>query len=153
MLLNKNIKEKNRLNKITIWDTAGQERFNSIVKVYFKSVHGAICMYDVTNINTLHHAERWIQQILSHYQDEEKPKIILVGNKIDLLYKSINEISNKKTFIEKNKTFINHLISQYNLLDHVVISSKLENINFIYEKLYKNIEIQSKFNKNYIKKR
>ena len=98
-------------------------------------------MYDVTNINTLHHAEKWIQQILTHYQDEEKPKIILVGNKIDLLYKSINEICDKKNnFIEKNKAFIEYLISQYNLLDHVVISSKLENINFIYDKLYKSIE-------------
>lgn len=154
--LTKNIKENNRLNKITIWDTAGQERFNSIVKVYFKNVHGAICMYDITKISTLYNAEKWIQQLLSDYKDEDenKPKIILVGNKIDISYKSINNICDKKEhFINNHKDFIDQLVVKYKLLDHYIISSKYENIDFIYDKLYKNIENPIKIQQELYKKK
>jgi hypothetical protein len=35
--------------KLQIWDTAGQERFRSISVNYFKSAHGFIIVYDLTN--------------------------------------------------------------------------------------------------------
>ena len=138
--MTKGIQEENIYHKLNIWDTAGQERFNSIVRLYFKNIHGAICMYDVTNIDSLKDTEKWINEIYEFYAYEKKPKIILVGNKIDLLYENTKSFEEKKNiFMEKNKDYIDYLKDKYNLLDHFIITCKYEPITFIYEKLYKNI--------------
>ena len=138
--MTKGIQEENIYHKLNIWDTAGQERFNSIIKLYFKNINGAICMYDVTNIDSLKDTEKWINEIYEFYDYGKKPKIIIVGNKIDLLYKNIKSFEErKKKFMEQNRDYIDYLKDKFKILDHVIISCKYEPISFIYEKLYKNI--------------
>lgn len=139
--MTKGVQEDNIYHKLNIWDTAGQERFNSIIKLYFKNMNGAICMYDVTNLDSLKDTEKWITEIYEYYGYGKQPKIILVGNKIDLLYDNIKSFEEKKRiFIESNENYINYLKEKYELLDHFIISCKTEPIEFIYEKLYKNID-------------
>lgn len=69
------------LTKISVWDTAGQERFRSIVKMYFKNVHGFVIMYDVRSETASYSLEYWYDII-----QEECPNsyILIVCNKIDL---------------------------------------------------------------------
>lgn len=78
-IYDKNNKEK--VVKVGMWDTAGQERFRSIIKLYFKSVHGFVIMYDTQSKNPEKELRHWLDII-----DEENAhsyKIILC-NKMDL---------------------------------------------------------------------
>lgn len=64
-----------------VWDTAGQERFSSLLPMYFRSTKIFIFVFDVTALDTV--------QDYDKYQDNlniaDDYKIIVVGNKIDLL--------------------------------------------------------------------
>ena len=35
--------------RLALWDTAGQERFRSITQTYYRGVHGAVLVYDITD--------------------------------------------------------------------------------------------------------
>ena len=67
--------------KIQLWDTAGQERFHSITKNYYKTAHGIILIYDVTEKLTYENIKKWVTQIREEVSS--KVTIVLVGNKID----------------------------------------------------------------------
>jgi Ras-related protein Rab-1A len=64
------------------WDTAGQERFRTISSTYYRGAHGIIIVYDVTNIETFHNVQRWMQEIEKYAKDNVSK--LLVGNKSDL---------------------------------------------------------------------
>jgi small GTP-binding protein len=67
--------------KVHIWDTAGQERFKSISVNYFRSAHGFMFVYDVTNKNTFQNLGSWVDVAFNN----NKSTLVnfLVGNKID----------------------------------------------------------------------
>ena len=66
---------------LDIWDTAGQERYNSLAPMYYRGSSAAIIVYDITSIETLNQAKRWIREVRGAIDD---CPIILVGNKLDL---------------------------------------------------------------------
>ena len=78
----------NKLIKLEIWDTAGQDRFRAISKSFFKGIHGAILIYDVTNEATFNH----IQDVLKLIDQNENhlPKV-LVGNECDKDNRKVSE--------------------------------------------------------------
>ena len=78
----KDIVLNNKLIKLQIWDTAGQERYRNIAKNYFQSSDGFIIVYDISNLETFEKLDYWIEQIQTNSQ--EKTKMFLFGNKIDL---------------------------------------------------------------------
>lgn len=67
--------------KLQIWDTAGQERFRTIASSYYRGAHGIVVVYDVTNAESFHNVQHWLQEI-DQYSRENVPKL-LVGNKSD----------------------------------------------------------------------
>ncbi|OLS14672.1 MAG: small GTP-binding protein [Promethearchaeota archaeon CR_4] len=71
----------------SIWDVGGQQIFQNIRPTYYKGAHGALILFDVTNISTLAHATDWVEEI--HIALRKIP-IYLVGNKIDLPYDKAN---------------------------------------------------------------
>ena len=75
------LKYKDLVIKLHIWDTAGQERFKSIAVNYFKSSHGFIFVYDVTEIETFKNVESWID--LAILNSNNAVLSFLVGNKCD----------------------------------------------------------------------
>jgi Ras-related protein Rab-1A len=84
----------NDLNaKIQIWDTAGQERFKSISVNYFRSAHGFIFAYDVSNKLSFQNIEHWIQLAFANNKTSEVN--FLVANKIDLDNRVITEDQGK----------------------------------------------------------
>ena len=73
---------KNKKLKMQIWDTAGQERFNTLTKGFFKSAHGIMIVYSITDEKSFQQIGKWMNQIKENAPPDVK--ILLVGNKSDL---------------------------------------------------------------------
>ena len=74
-------------HKVILWDTSGQDKFNFILDAYFKSVSGAIIMYEVTDQSSYNQAEKWIEKFKN--KNNNNLPIIVLSNKIDLDKKRI----------------------------------------------------------------
>ncbi|KAJ6248996.1 ras and ef-hand domain-containing protein [Anaeramoeba flamelloides] len=85
--------------KLKIWDTAGQERFHSLTPLYYRGAKGAIIVYDITNSESYKRATDWILELREN--GEQDAKIVLVGNKIDLERKVVEDTTAQK-FADKN---------------------------------------------------
>ena len=66
-----------------IWDTAGQEKYKAICMHHFKNAVGAILIFDLTRPKTFENCVTWLQDF--KMQAEEKAKIVLFGNKLDIV--------------------------------------------------------------------
>ena len=89
------------ITKIHIWDTAGQERFKSIAVNYFKSSHGFIFVYDITNRESFENLNNWID--LAFQNNQNHFINFLIGNKCDLENDRKVSIEEGKNFAEKKK--------------------------------------------------
>ena len=74
--------------KLQIWDTAGQETYKSIIRAYYRGSAGALLIFDVTDKNSFEHIKTWLNEIRSYANDNVK--IILIGNKTDLLRRTVS---------------------------------------------------------------
>jgi small GTP-binding protein len=85
--------------KLQIWDTAGQERFKTISKAYYKSVHGVLFVYDLTQIESFNNLTKWIEEIGANApQDVQR---IIVGAKSDMEENRQVPFEQAKEFAEK----------------------------------------------------
>jgi Ras-related protein Rab-1A len=87
--------------KLQIWDTAGQERFRSISVNYFKSAHGFLIVYDITNRNSFNNLNSWIDLVSQHNQNTACN--FIVGNKCDLNNQRAIDIEEGKKFAFSKK--------------------------------------------------
>ena len=121
---------------IELWDTAGQERYKSLAPIYYRNSDIAIILYDVTNNHSKNSAIKWINVI-----NEELPesKILLFGNKIDLVNDEINQIDISGGNIYKEvgsaKSNINIKTSLMSLLNEIDFSTSVINKNFNNQKV------------------
>lgn len=69
--------------KLQLWDTAGQERFRTITPSYYRSAHGIIVVYDVTDQESFNSVKTWLSEI-DKLASSNVSKL-LVGNKCDLI--------------------------------------------------------------------
>ena len=69
--------------KIQFFDTAGQEKYRSICSTYYKNSDGVILVYDVADRMTYESIGSWLEELYRHQAKESK--VMLVGNKIDLI--------------------------------------------------------------------
>ena len=76
---------------LNIWDTAGEEKYHAMAPMFYRGAQGAVIIFDVTKRETFNRATKWFHE-LSEFA-EGNPKIILVGNKIDLPNR---EVSNQE---------------------------------------------------------
>ena len=67
--------------KLLLWDTAGQEVFRSFTQNFLRGSKVIVIVYDITHQKIINQLENWLQEAKKQIQN---PKIILVGNKIDL---------------------------------------------------------------------
>lgn len=72
---------KNDNKTFDIYDTCGQERFFSILPIYFRNVKLILFVFDVSKLDTLDIFNTYIPMINTC----ENYKIIIIGNKIDLI--------------------------------------------------------------------
>ncbi|KAG9462239.1 ras-related protein Rab-19 [Eleutherodactylus coqui] len=71
--------------KVQVWDTAGQERFRTITQSYYRSAHGAIIAYDITQRQTFESVPHWIYEVEKY--GAANLMLMLIGNKSDLVEK------------------------------------------------------------------
>ncbi len=69
--------------KFQVWDLAGQVRFQVVREGYYKGAHGAILIYDITNMESYQNTPNWIYEFWKNNGRGVTP-FILVANKIDL---------------------------------------------------------------------
>ena len=79
----KTININGNLFNLNIWDTAGEEKYHALAPIFYQNSDGVIIVYDCTKKETFEKAEKWINE-LSEILEDNKHRIILVGNKIDL---------------------------------------------------------------------
>jgi small GTP-binding protein len=96
--------------KIKIWDTSGQDRFKIIRMTYYKNIHVAIIMCDLTNPNSLKRIKYWIDEYNNfriynsgYGNNNINTYFIIIGNILD--------INNTKI----SKTDIDNLLYNYNI--------------------------------------
>ena len=85
--------------QINLWDTAGQEAYRSLIKVYFRGVDVAMILFDLTKRCTFDVLDQWVEEITQN-AGNEKFKIILIGNKLDL---PTREVTDEEFRLKANK--------------------------------------------------
>ena len=80
--------------KLQLYDTGGGDHFRSIVSAYYPTTDAIVIVYDISDIDSFRHVERWLSDALqskkdhsplsaSAFKDQNIPKF-LIGNKTDL---------------------------------------------------------------------
>ena len=75
--------EKEKFAKLSIWDVAGQERFKILRRSFYKGIHGALLVFDLSRAQTFTDMKKWLIDLRSII--EEKIPVVIIGNKSDLL--------------------------------------------------------------------
>ncbi len=98
--------------KLQLWDTAGQERFKAITKNYYKSAHGCIIIYDLTDRESFDNILYWLDQV-AELSGESIVKI-LVGSKADLIEQRQVSREEGQSYAEKYNMFFMEVSSKQN---------------------------------------
>lgn len=67
---------------VHVWDTAGTPQYRSVVPMFCRDTDIAIIVYDVTNKSSFDRINDWYEFV----HKNSDPALIIVGNKIDLVY-------------------------------------------------------------------
>ena len=87
--------------RLQIWDTAGQEKFHSLIPSYIRNSTVAVFVFDITSENSFEDLEKWYKMV----EDIANPKLVVVGNKVDLEEeRKISEEDGKK-FADAHQAF------------------------------------------------
>ena len=100
----KTIEVRGKKIKLQIWDTAGQERYAPLLSMYYRNADICICMFDASNHSSLIELEKLFPKL------SPDTKIIVLGNKIDLLNNFLPVILNPLNISKRNsdsKIFFN----------------------------------------------
>jgi small GTP-binding protein len=126
-----------------IQDTSGSNRFDTLLPMYFRGTSIFIFVFDMSNLDSVRNFDRYITKL----NELETYKIIVVGNKIDLIEESYIDIT-KNNLKQKFTT----LPIADKIFDYVFVSAKTGvGMNNFYEvldacgiemgKLIKDVEI------------
>ena len=120
--------------KIHLWDTAGQERFHTIKLPYYRGSHAIIFVFDITNRDSFHNLQYWINEITSN-RDKNLVGII-VGNKNDLSNRAVTIeeaiIFSQKYYLKYLETSARGNIGIMDILENVIQNIK-ENEKIVQE--------------------
>ena len=93
------VRIENKNIYMQIWDTAGEERFLSMTRVFYKGANVILLVYDISSRLSFNKLEFWLNEALSVC--DFKTKIILIGNKSDLVLK--REVTKEEAIEFANK--------------------------------------------------
>ena len=124
--------ENGKKVKLQIWDTAGQERFKNITASYYRGASGIILIYSINDRESFDNLTSRLIEINKQYIQNKIPPILLVGNQVE----------EKKRLVRKEEG--EAIADEYGLMFSECNSKTGENINFIFNKLIKNIIMNEK---------
>lgn len=131
----------NKIIKSYIWDTAGQERFMAIVSSYYRTVNGAILIFDLSDRESFMTLYVWMKE-LENNKNSKNINVILVGNKCDLEKDAVND--NDILDFMKNSTYP---------ISYLKASAKTgHNVEKVFDTIVQNIYELHKLNNSLIKK-
>lgn len=65
-----------------VWDIAAKERFDKSKELFFKSIFGALLVFDVTNRESFNNIRYWLEELRKI--ESKELALVIVGNKTDL---------------------------------------------------------------------
>lgn len=71
-----------RWKNMDIWDTAGQEQYRTLMALYFRRMHAALVMFDLSSRVSFDETNYWTDEVRKH---SPHARILLIGCKADLL--------------------------------------------------------------------
>ncbi|MBN1801102.1 MAG: GTP-binding protein [Candidatus Lokiarchaeota archaeon] len=110
-VLTKEIEIDSKPCQLMIWDVTGQERFRFMIEDYFRGAHGALILFDITNMKSFVNIEKWMTLIKKVYNNFP---VILVASKYDL-----------EEFSMVGDLYATKLQKRLGMIDYVKTSSKL----------------------------
>ena len=70
-----------RWENMNIWDTAGQEQYRALMAMYFRRLHAALVVFDLTSRVSFDETQYWVNEVRKH---SPNARILLIGCKADL---------------------------------------------------------------------
>lgn len=124
----KNIKTNNNNYSLQLWDLSGNPRFRVISYMYLKDANIVFLLFDLHNYN-INKIKEWIELIKE--KSNKYPKIILIGNKLDLVKEPVKILEKINSEILNNVTYLEISIKDNINIDKLnnIISSSLDKIN------------------------
>lgn len=124
--------ENNKVFKFNVWDTAGQERFKAVVRNFYRGINGIILVFDLSDRCSFDDLSYWLNEI--DYNCNERPYILLIGNKNDLKHKDLLKDDEIKYFCKDNN------------LDYLFTSAKEESGNELNNRIFGMMSKRINFN-------
>ena len=160
--ISKKIVRDTDLINLQIWDTAGQERFHNLTPLYYRNSNAALLVFDLTSLESFKKAEYWINELETYIGEVEEEsnsneergrdtmKIILVGNKVDLLTGGVCRFEAQIIeFMNMHKRVVKYF--QTSAKENMQIMDLFEYItNSIDESLFHDIDEENKSKKGII---
>ena len=98
---NFNIKLQDKIIKLQIWDTCGQELYRSLITNFYRNSSLAIVVYAVNSLESFEDLDMWFRELRIHSNPDIK--IVLVGNKTDLVDERVVTTKQGEDFAKLNK--------------------------------------------------
>lgn len=70
--------------RLACWDTSGQQRFETVVSIFIQDCKVVVLVYDVNDPTSLEAAKEWYERVQGRVSPDQRLKIYMVGNKMDL---------------------------------------------------------------------
>lgn len=70
--------------RLACWDTSGQRRFETVVSIFIRDCKVVVLVYDVNDPTSLEAAKEWYERVKGRVSPDNRLKIYMVGNKMDL---------------------------------------------------------------------
>ena len=96
-----NLKINDKIVKLQIWDTCGQELYRSLISNFYRNTSLAIIVYSVTSELSFQNIDMWLKELRTNAAPDVK--VILIGNKIDLVDQRVISKEQGEIFSKKNK--------------------------------------------------
>ncbi len=101
--LAKDLVVDSRMVKVQFWDTAGQEKYKAVTNSSYKFAHGIIFVYDVTSRHSFQKLGVWLETLNNSVH--QTVKLMLIGNKIDLLEEREVSASEGELYAKTNNMY------------------------------------------------
>ena len=95
------VKIQDKIIKLQIWDTCGQEMYRSLISNFYRYASLAMIVYSIDSKESFLHINTWLKDV--KIQSHPDVKIILIGNKSDLVDNRAVTYEEAKKFKEENQ--------------------------------------------------